>query len=254
MITRTPANSRGVSPLNQEDFVQALLDTRDARHAKDHPFINAWVDGKLNKLQMAHYVVQHSRWSREVVNMFGVIEAMSDDVTVQDDFIANLAQEHGLLGMEQHSPMAHVEMQIRFIESCGITREAIAKIPTTAGARAQADYHWSLVFRRSWQVAAAAVWGNESQEVGIMQRLVPALIHHYGYPSGSDAIRFFEEHYEADQEHGKRELMALVEHVHSDKMQAECLAAIEMGGRIRWLFLDELFKIVKDLAPVSRAV
>lgn len=239
--------------MKQEHFIQALLATRDARHAQNHPFIEAWSEGRLNRVQMAHYVVQHSRWSREVVNMFGVIEAMADEVAVQDDFIANLAQEHGLLGMENHSPLAHVEMQIRFVESCGIARADIVKIPTTAGARAQADYHWSLVFRRPWQVAAAAVWGNESQEVGIMQRLVPALLQHYGYTSGSDAIRFFEEHYEADQEHGARELTALVHHVQTPAMQDECLAAVEMGGRIRALFLDELYRIVQELPSVAQA-
>jgi pyrroloquinoline quinone (PQQ) biosynthesis protein C len=240
--------------MDQQAFTEALIRIRDARHAQNHPYIEDWTQGKLTRLQMAHYVLQHSRWSREVVNAFGVIEAMALDVKVQDDFIANLAQEHGLLGIEHgQAPMPHVEMQMRFIESCGISREEANRIPTTAGARAQADFHWSLVFRRPWQVAATAVWANESQEVGIMQRLVPALINHYGYQSGSDAIRFFEEHYMADQEHGGRELEALVRHVTDPALQQECLEVAEMATRVRWLFLNELYELVHEPAALGRA-
>ncbi|MBX5467214.1 MAG: hypothetical protein K6U14_06935 [Firmicutes bacterium] len=240
--------------MDAQSFIEALVRARDARHAQDHPLVREWACGRLTRLEVAHVVLQHVRWSQEVATLLGVLQALAADPAVQHHCVLRLAQWHGLKAdVPEEEAHSDWERQMRFIESCGVRREEAERIPITAGARALADYHWSLAFRRPWQVAAAAVWASTSQEVGVLRRVLPGLIHYYGYQPGCEAIRFFEERSLADPVDPAHTLPVLAEHVLEPVLFTECLEAVKMATGIQWLFWTELYRWVEAKGAVGRA-
>ena len=94
----------------------------------------------------------------------------------------------------------------------------------------------------SWQVYVAVLVSLESQEVGIQGRLVPALIEQYGYKKGDQAIGFFEEHYLADQEHGRQALELLDEFTPSEAEIEEGVKEAAIACQLRWHQYNELYR------------
>ena len=234
------------SAWSSEEFVDKLVTLRGHIHIKEHPIFNLWSGGKLSREDMAQYVLQHSLWSSQVVNLWGIVVAKAAEPDVQDFFLENIAEEHGLISEGGRTSTPHVQMQKNFAKECGLSEEKVQNIEPTAGCLAMISFHWHMALGRTWQeYVAASVVGNESMEVGIMGKILPALYNHYGYRKGSPEIEFFEEHYLADQEHGNRGILALSKHTNERELQERCLEAVRNAVKIRWLFLDELFQGIK---------
>ncbi len=226
---------------SSKEFENRLIELREANHLKNHPYFDLWSQGKLTKKDMANYVLQHRLWSSQVVNLWGTVVAKASETKVQDFFLENMAEEHGILSEGGRTSTPHVEMQISFARECGLSEKEITETEPTAGCLAMISYHWHLALGKTWQeYVAASVVANESMEVGIMGRIVPALHSHYGYKEGDKKIEFFEEHYLADQEHGNRGIRALVDYTQEEGIQMDCLQAVKGAIKIRKLFLDEL--------------
>lgn len=228
---------------SSKEFKIKLTELRDINHLKNHPYFDLWSQGKLSKKNMAQYVLQHKLWSSQVVNLWGIVVAKSNNTTVQDFFLENMAEEHGIVSEGGRTSTPHVEMQIAFARACGMSENEIKETEPTAGCLAMISYHWYIALAKTWQeYVAASVVANESMEVGIMGRIVPALHSHYGYKEGDKEIEFFEEHYLADQEHGERGISALVDNTPEPALQQNCLQIAREAIKIRKLFLDELLQ------------
>ncbi|WP_287950908.1 iron-containing redox enzyme family protein [Acidiplasma sp.] len=234
------------SEWNAEEFKNELIKLRESLHIKKHPIFDLWSQGKLSKQDMAQYVLQHSLWSSQVVNLWGIVVAKAKEQDVQNFFLENMAEEHGLVSEGGRTSTPHIEMQKKFARACGISEDKINNIEPTAGCLAMISFHWHIALGRTWQeYVAASVVGNESMEVGIMGRILPSLYNYYGYKKGSSEIEFFEEHYLADQEHGNRGITALAEYTHERELQEKCLEVVRNAVKIRWLSLDELLHGIK---------
>lgn len=234
-----------VDSWSSTEFKEILTELRDSNHIKNHPYFDLWSQGKLSKKDMAQYVLQHKLWSSQVVNMWGIVVAKSSENTVQNFFLENMAEEHGIISEGGRTSTPHVEMQIAFARACGVSEKQIAETEPTAGCLAMISYHWYVALAKTWQeYVAASVVANESMEVGIMGRIVPALHSHYGYKEGDMKIEFFEEHYLADQEHGERGISALADNTPEPNIQQNCLQAVREAIKIRKLFLDEIYQEV----------
>lgn len=233
---------------SSKEFKIKLTGLRDANHLKNHPYFDLWSLGKLSKKDMAQYILQHRLWSSQIVNLWGIVVAKSNNTIVQDFFLENMAEEHGIVSEDGRTSTPHVEMQIAFARACGMSEKEIKETEPTAGCLAMISYHWYIALAKTWQeYVAASVVANESMEVGIMGRIVPALHSHYGYKEGDMKIEFFEEHYLADQEHGERGISALADNTPELNIQQNCIKAVREAIKIRTLFLDELYqKVIKN--------
>ena len=81
--------------------------------------------------------------------------------------------------------------------------------------------------------------------VGVQERTVSALMKYYGLETRASEIHWFEEHYEADQEHGQRAFDMLAIHVDTEALATQCLWWAEEGLKARWLYVTEVEATVR---------
>ena len=222
-----------------EAFVEALIALRDRYHIKNHAFFDQWVAGALGKEQMGRYMAQHYHLVQEILRPFGVAYAKAPR-DVQQCLVENLAEEHGVVGTERGGPEEHDSMLLTWTDWCGLSRQEVEDTVPLPNLRALLNMMWYLVNQQPWQVWLAAQVVQESQMVGVQQRTVPALVHQYGFQSGAHEIHWFEEHYEADQEHGRRVFDLLAKHIDTEVLAQQCLRWAEEGLTARWLYVSEI--------------
>lgn len=225
--------------LVHQAFVHELIALRDQYHTKNHPFVDRWVAGDLTKEQMGRYMAQHFQLVREILRPFGVAYAKAPR-DAQHFLIENLAEEHGVVGTERGEAEEHDSMLLTWTAWCGLSRQEVEDTVPLPGLRALLNMMWYLVHQQPWQVWLAAQVVQESQMVGVQQRTVPALVQKYGFTHGSKEIHWFEEHYEADQEHGQRAFDILAKYVDTDALAQQCLRWAEEGLKARWLYVSQV--------------
>ncbi len=220
-------------------FVEALIALRDRYHTKNHHFFDLWVAGELTKAQMGRYMAQHFQLVREILRPFGVAYARAPR-DVQRFIIENLAEEHGVVGTERGGPEEHDSMLLTWTAWCGLSRQEVEDTVPLPSLRALLSLMWYLVHEQPWPVWLSAQVVQESQMVGVQQRTVPALLHKYGFQKGASEIHWFEEHYEADQEHGRRAFDLLARYVDNAGLAQRCLRWAEEGLKARWIYVSEV--------------
>ena len=222
-----------------EAFVEALIALRDRYHIKNHTFFDRWAAGDLQKEQMGRYMAQHYHLVQEILRPFGVAYSKAPR-DVQAFVIENLAEEHGVVGTERGAPEEHDSMLLTWTDWCGLSRQQVETTVPIPSLRALLNMMWYLVNQQPWPVWLAAQVVQESQMVGVQQRTVPALIHKYGFQSGAQEIHWFEEHYEADQEHGRRAFDLLAKYVDTEPLAQQCLRWAEEGLKARWIYISDV--------------
>jgi len=222
-----------------DGFVRALIALRNRYHTKQHSFFDHWVAGDLTKLQMGRYMAQHFQLVREILRPFGVAYAKAPR-DVQQMIIENLAEEHGVLGTERSEAEEHDSMLLTWTQWCGLSHQEVEDTVPLPGLRALLSLVWYLVHQQPWQVWLSAQVVQESQMVGVQGRTVPALVQKYGFQHGAREIHWFEEHYEADQEHGQRAFDMLAKYVDNELLARECLHWAEESLKTRWLYVTQV--------------
>jgi pyrroloquinoline quinone (PQQ) biosynthesis protein C len=222
-----------------EAFVEELIALRDRYHIKNHAFFDHWAAGELTKPQMGRYMAQHYQLVQEILRPFGVAYAKAPRA-VQQFVVENLSEEHGVVGTERGGPEEHDSMLLTWTDWCGLSRQEVEDTVPLPSLRALLNMMWYLVHQQPWQVWLAAQVVQESQMVGVQQRTVPALLHKYGFREGAREIHWFEEHYEADQEHGRRAFDLLARYVDTAWLAQQCLRWAEEGLQARWMYVSEV--------------
>jgi pyrroloquinoline quinone (PQQ) biosynthesis protein C len=145
-----------------------------------------------------------------------------------------------VVGTERGGPEEHDSMLLTWTDWCGLSRQEVETTLPIPSLRALLNMMWYLVNQQPWQVWLAAQVVQESQMVGVQLRTVPALIHKYGFQSGAQEIHWFEEHYEADQEHGRRAFDLLAKYVDTEALAQQCLRWAEESLKARWSYISEV--------------
>lgn len=229
-----------------EALSDRLLRIRDRHHVKNHPFFDEWAEGRLSMRQMGGYMLQHYLHVVDIFRAMGVLYSKAPEEAGRF-VIENLAEEHGLLGMQDRDATDHFEIIKRFIRAAGYSDADLAPENRYLWNWARIHSFWDVVNRYPWQVFMAMLACLESQEVGLNGRLVPAFYQHYGYKPSDPVIRFFEEHYVADVEHGSRSLGLVDTFATDETVIAQCLQMAELGCRYKWEYMNEIHqKLVLD--------
>jgi pyrroloquinoline-quinone synthase len=151
------------------DFRSELQQTVTSRHSRAHPFTDRWVSGRLSRNQPAQWAIQQWLFIGNFSQYMAGVYARCPEREVRDYLLENMWEEE--LGATRHS-----EYLVRFAAACGVSRDifvATRALPTT---EALDDWCRSRAFYDHWVIAAAALnIGLESQVVGIMERVTPAL-------------------------------------------------------------------------------
>ena len=220
---------------------ERLVAIRDRYHTKNHRFFDRWANGRLNKRQMGYYLIQHGRMTRDGLRAYGLcwVKAPHD---VQAHIMANLAEETGEKALSDESAAVDHRMLLgAWTTACGYSDDDVAAVESVPAAEA-IRHHWMhAAHQYPWPVFLATMTVLESQEVGIQSRIVPALVQYYGYKFGDPEIRFFEEHYEADQIHAERNLQ-FFDRVADPELQATCLEHATGICKLRWHYMNEIYR------------
>ena len=98
---------------------------------------------------------------------------------------------------------------------------------------------------------------QEGQQVALNKEVtLPAFAKHYGYPRGSRAIAFFEEHAEADDEHSTRQINLAIKYLDTPALQARACKVAEEACKLRWASISDIYRseVLKEKPILPRGL
>lgn len=219
-----------------------LIGIRDRWHCKNHPFYGDLAAGRLELRHLGAFLVQHYLVVRQIFRSIGLAYAKAPD-DIARNIIENLAEEAGLIGIDDREAHNHTDLILAFTRHCGIDDEAVrhGELLPTWLARA-ALMRW-ITEAEPAALRMAVQASTESQLVGENgEVVVPALVAHYGFREDDPTIGFFTEHAFADVKHGNEMYELVDRHVVSrdDRRRAEMWTT--RMCRLRWASFNELYR------------
>jgi len=213
-------------------FRKRLEDAVNARHSRMNPFTEQWVKGALSRDHLGAWAAQHYQYVSQFARWCATVYGQCPDPDARDFLLENI--------IEEESGTKHVDLLIRFAETCGVSRaqvESTRQLPTTRGLTA-----WCFeMSRQPFHVAAAGLLvGLESQVPGIYKRNLPPLKTHYGF--NDREVEFFAIHIEADEVHGERGYQIVERHCTTDAMRDEALDQVRQAAEMRWQYMSGLYR------------
>ncbi|HEX3953628.1 MAG TPA: iron-containing redox enzyme family protein [Stellaceae bacterium] len=232
-------------------FRQALEDAIAQRHSAVHPFSEAWVSGRLNKMLLGEWVKQHYHYVSHFSEWLATVYGDCPEQEVRDFLLENVAEEEGITGQSGFPAIQHTKLLLDFAESCGKGRDEILNaqrdgelLPETLGLQS-----WCAVQARKpfTEALAGLLVGLESQVPRIYSKTTPPLIEKYGFTE--EEVVFFRLHIVADEEHGERGFEMIEKYATTPAVQERCVRAVKEATLMRRLYLDGLYN--KYLAPAA---
>jgi pyrroloquinoline quinone (PQQ) biosynthesis protein C len=225
-------------------IARKIVAIRDKWHTKHHPFFQEFGRGKLPLRAMGLYMAQHYRFVEIVLPAFGHLLARAPD-DVRRSLIENLAEEAGLQAIprEGHKPHDHMDDIFAFCRVAGFKESAVRTLERTPAWWARTLYYMTVLRDEPIGVALAMQSTQEGQQVALnVEVTLPAFARHYGYPKGSPAIAFFEEHAAADAEHSTRQIDLAAKYLPTPELQARACEVAEEVCRLRWESITDLYR------------
>ena len=221
-----------------------IVAIRDKWHTKNHPFFREFGRGKLPMRAMGLYMAQHYRFVTWALPSFGLLLSKAP-ADVRLSIIENLAEEAGLMAIDRagHKPHDHMLDIFAFTRAAGLKDKDVKALEQTPAWFAR-SLHYSRVMRdEPVGVALAMQATQEGQQVALnVDVVLPAFKKFYGYPRGSRAIAFFEEHAEADEEHSTRQITLCSKYLDTPAVQARAIQIAEEACRLRWESITDLYR------------
>lgn len=221
---------------------ERLVEIRDRWHCARHPFYDRLAEGTLDIAHLGTFLVQHSLLVHQIFRSIGVTYAKSPD-DIAYFIVENLAEEAGMIGIDDGEAHDHRDLIHAFTRYCGISdeeRENTELLPTWY---ARAAYYWWITDSEPAIVRLAVQATQESQLVEENERAVKALVEHYGFTEASPEIGFFVEHSTADVKHGNILLDLVDKHATTPELQDKCLRLADQTCKLRWTAFNELYRV-----------
>lgn len=216
--------------MSQTHPVLASLDARIAeRSILQHPFYQAWTQGKLNRDQLALYAqIYYPHVAAFPAYLRAAMERTSDPV-IQAELADNLHEELSV-------PKSHPELWLDFAESCGLHRESVANAQTLASTRSTVATFARLAETGTAE-ALAALYAYESQQPEVAHTKAVGLSELYGM-TDEKALAYFHVHTEADVRHREGERQALERCLAAGTSPEAILQAADEALTAYWELLD----------------
>ncbi len=195
------------------------------RHLLDHPFYQAWTEGRLDREVLKRYAGQYFAQVAAFPRFVSAVHSRCPEIEARKVLLANLVDEE-LHGTD------HPELWMQFAEGLGADRAAVkaeAPLPETT---AMVDKFFELT-GREWTQGLCALFAYESQVPAVSTSKIDGLKKFYGVDDAS-TLAFFKAHQHYDVEHS-RQVADLIDQ-HADPAQAE--AATAEAAEVLWRFLD----------------
>jgi pyrroloquinoline quinone (PQQ) biosynthesis protein C len=221
-----------------------IVAIREKWHTKKHPFFRSFGAGKLPLRAMGVYMAQHYQFVTLVLPAFGHLLAKAP-ADVRLSVIENLAEEAGLaaIAREGHVPHDHMEDIFAFTRAAGLKDKEVRNLERTPAWWARTLHYVSTLQNEPVGVILAMQSTQEGQQVALNKEVtLPAFAKHYGYPRGSRAIEFFEEHAEADEEHSNRQITLCAKYLDTPALVQRACVVAEEAVKLRWASISDLYR------------
>ena len=228
----------------QRRTMRRIVAIRDRWHTKNHPFFREFGKGRLPLKAMGLYMAQHYQFVQLVLPAFGYLFATAP-ADVRRAVIENLAEEAGLAALEGegHVPHDHMEDIFAFTRAAGFKDAQVRALERTPAWWGRTLHYVQTVREEPVGVVLAMQATQEGQQVALnVEVTLPAFAKHYGFPRGSRAIAFFEEHAEADLEHSTRQIELCAKYLDTPELQARACEVSEQACMLRWASITDIYR------------
>jgi pyrroloquinoline-quinone synthase len=196
----------------------------------DHPFYEAWSEGKLAKSALIDYAKQYYAHVRNFPVYLSAIHSRCPDAPVRQLILENLVDEE--LGTENHP-----ELWLRFTDGLGVPRRDVQEARLLPSTVQSVSVLKSLTTSGNYLRGVAALYAYESQVPEIAKSKRQGLKLFYGIDDAK-ALSYFTTHEEADITHRSAERNILKEKATTEDARRDVIEAAEAGARAMWTFLD----------------
>ncbi len=210
-------------------FLNRIMDRIEAKSLLNHPFYQAWKDGKLSHQDLQVYAAQYYHFESSFPVYLSSVHSRCDERDVRQSILENLWDE-------EHGEVNHRAMWLDFCESLGLKRDKPEATKPTANTQALLDTYHAICNRGTFQEGLAAIYAYEEQVPKIMVEKIRGLKEHFNIKS-EKALRFFEVHSVLDEDHSEKEREGIVGYT-KIKDEESVEKALQQALDAWWDFLD----------------
>lgn len=220
-----------------------VIAIREKWHTKRHPFFLEFARGRLPLRAMGVFMAQHYKFVSRALPSFGVLYSRAP-VEVRKMVAENIAEEEGIAAaVEGHDAHDHMLDIFAFTRAAGLKDREVREMEPTPAWWARALHYERAVREEAIGVILAMQATQEGQMVALNRDVtLPAFARHYGYPRGSRAIAFFEEHAEADAIHSTKQIELCARYLDETSDQKRALVVCEEACKLRWASFTDLYR------------
>src|SRR5690242_4193534 len=211
--------------------VSAAIDSKVSDRAMlQHPFYQAWTEGRLPVDTLRDYARQYFHHVEAFPRSVSAVHSACPDAGGRRMLAENLAEEEGVEAGKQ----AHAELWLMFACGLGESEDAVRAQPLNPETQALIDTLRKLS-RQSYAAGLGALYAYESQFPAVATAKIEGLIERYGIED-EETLRFFRVHETADVEH-KRVCAVLLDRLPEEE-KAQAIAAGDELAQALWGFLS----------------
>jgi pyrroloquinoline-quinone synthase len=209
-------------------FATTLMQQLSDKHLLKHPFYQQWTDGTLAREKIQMYARQYFNHVNAFPRYLSATHSHCEDLEGRQVLLENLIDE-------ERGQQNHPELWMQFAEAMGQTRAEVRGQPMFAETRELVETFMGYA-RSSYAEGLGALFAYEHQIPEIAQFKAEALCKHYDQTAGSDGVKFFDVHAQADIYH-TQEISNLLEKLSDSDREKAMRAAFEASAKL-WQFLD----------------
>lgn len=223
-------------------YVDQIIKACSAYNLLQHPFYQAWNEGKLTKTDLQEYACQYFRHVDDFPRYLSAMHSRCKDINIRQILLGNLVDEEQ--GNENHP-----ELWLRFADSLGVSRDTVKNAKLTDETKSLTDEFFALS-KSSLAEGIGALFAYEHQTPEIAKTKIDGLKKMYNI-SSEDAIKFFSVHISADEWHSE-ELANLIEGLSAEEKEQAKAGAVKLAKAL-WKFLDGVQSMVQQKEYLNMA-
>ena len=212
------------------NFLDRLDKVINDRHLLNHPFYQAWNEGKLSRAALLEYSKEYYRQVHAFPTYVSATHAACDDITIRQMLLENLIEE-------ERGEDNHPELWVRFAERMGVSKEEIQKHKALPKTMQSVRILKQLALSENAEVGMAALYAYEKQIPEVSTTKIAGLKKFYDV-SDERSLSFFTEHEAADIIHSDATRAALTQLCNTPEKEQRALQAAEEAADALNLLLD----------------
>ncbi len=215
------------------EFIEEIDRKIQKKHLLNHPFYQAWSEGRLSKETLKSYALSYFPHVEAFPTYLSALHSHTEDRKVRKELLKNLMEEEG-------GTPNHPDLWATFAFSLGVTQEELYNQPPCPEIAHLITTFRKICLEGSVEEGLAALYAYESQIPPICISKIQGLKKYYNMQD-PEAWRYFSVHIEADQEHAAVE-RGLLEHFLRGEVKERVHAAVDAVLDALWNFLSRYNK------------